>query len=97
PAVQRTILNIARHLLRPDQRTLDLRIIDGRVIAATGEGDLVAGRAEQCRGRLLQTACGDAEFEDLLTHFRYTCFGSKTLSPTTFHSSPSTRRKKQEA
>ena len=43
---------------------MDLRVVDRRVVAAAGEGDLVAGLAEQLGGRLLQAAGGDAEFED---------------------------------
>ena len=63
-AVERAVLDVARHLLGPDQRAVDFRIVDGRIVAAAGEGDLVAGLAEQFAGRLLQAAGGNAEFED---------------------------------
>ena len=48
---------------------MDLRVVDDGVIAAAGEGDLVARLAEQLAGRFLQAASGDAELEDLAAHF----------------------------
>ena len=81
PAVERAVLDVARHLLGADQRALNFRVVDARIVAAAGEGDLVAGLGEQLRRRLLQAACRDAEFEDrAVVHFLYTCFGSKILS-----------------
>jgi hypothetical protein len=68
-AVERAVLDVARHLLGADQRAVDVRVVDGRVVAAAGVGDLVAGLAEQLAGRLLQTARRDAKFEDALAHF----------------------------
>ncbi len=85
-AVERAVLDVARHLLGADQRTVDFRVVDGRVVAAAGVGDLVAGFGEQACRRFLQAARRDAEFEDRLTHFLYTCLGSKTRSPITWQS-----------
>ena len=68
-AVERAVLDVAGHLLGADQRAVDLRVVDAGVVAAAGEGDLVAGLAEQLAGRLLQAAGGDAEFEDRCRSF----------------------------
>src|SRR5262249_23267740 len=95
PAVERAILDVAGHLLGADQRAVDLRVVDGRVVTAAGEGDLVARLAEQPRRRVLEAARGDAQLEDLLAHFVYTALGSKTRSPTTSSPPGVTRRKKQ--
>ena len=65
PAVERAVLDVPRHFLGPDQRAVDLLVVDGRVIAPAGERDLVAGLAEQVGGRLLQAAGGKTEFEDV--------------------------------
>src|SRR5205807_8133507 len=67
--IQRSILHVARHLLSADERAVDLRIVDGRVITAAGKGDFVAGLAEKVAGRLLQAAGGYAELETLSVHF----------------------------
>src|SRR5205814_1216772 len=93
PAVQRSILDVPRHLLRPDQRPLDLRVVDGRIVAAGGESDPVAGLAEQVARRFLEAPGRDAEFEDLFTHFLYTWLGSNNLTPTTSTPSGVTLRK----
>src|SRR5262249_14243304 len=94
-AVERAVLHVARHLLGADQGAVDLRVVDVGVVAAAGEGDLVAGLGEQLRRRLLEAAGRDAEFQDRSVHFLYTFSGSKTRSPTTSSRSPATRRKKQ--
>src|SRR5262249_36960564 len=94
-AVERAVLDVARHLLGADERTLDLRVVDGRVVAAAGVGDLVAGLAEQLRRRLLQAARGDAHLQDRLAHRPYALAGSKTRWPTTCRPPSCTLRKKQ--
>src|SRR5262249_47933782 len=102
--------------LRPDQRAVHFRIVDGRIIAAAGIRDLVSRLTKQLAGGLLQAAGRYAQtqlihhsipanchyspltthYSPLTTHFfPYTCFGSKTRSPTTVSLSLSTRRKKQ--
>jgi hypothetical protein len=51
--------------LRADQQALDLLIIDGRVVAARAEADLVTRAAKQLGRSLLQTSGGNPELENV--------------------------------
>ena len=60
-AVHHPLLDVARHLLRPDQDALDLGVVDGRVVRAARDLQVVPGlREERARG-FLKTSLGQAD------------------------------------
>src|SRR5262249_34700666 len=68
-AIQRAILYVTRHLLGPDERAVNLRVVDDGIVAATGKRDLVARLAKYVARGLLQAARGETELEDRSIHF----------------------------
>ena len=60
-AIDDALPDVARHLLRPDQDALDLRVVDVGVVGAAGDAQVVAGAHEQFLRGFLQAAFGDAE------------------------------------
>src|SRR4029077_18415816 len=56
PSVQKSMLDITRHLLGADQHALNFRIVDGREIGAAVGVNVEPGAREQCHGRVLEAA-----------------------------------------
>jgi hypothetical protein len=69
-SVERTVGDVARHLLRAHQSAADLGVVDRRKIAAVAAGDLPASLAKQLDRRLLEASLRKAQLQHALAvHF----------------------------
>ena len=65
---------------------MNLRVVDGRIVASACISDLVACLAKQLGRRLLKTARGNAEPEYVIVHRLYTCLRIKNTFTYRLHS-----------
>src|SRR5258708_30622376 len=85
------MLDIPRHLLRPHQHALNLRIVDGREIASPIRKDPPTRSLEQRNRRILEAALRNSQLQFLrLAHFAsIPMFFVKQLTVPSWHTNPS--------
>src|SRR5579885_2269012 len=68
PAIEKTVLDVARDFLRAQKTDRQLGIIDTRFVAARRAADVEAGFGKKRECRLLQTARGQSDAENFVVH-----------------------------
>ncbi len=98
PGIQGAGLDVARHLLRAHQQTLDFGVVNRRNITSRAQRDLPAGTRKKIECRVLQAPFRDSQFQPAHRDFSfpYTVSGAKVRSAIIFVlPSGSIERKKQ--